>query len=470
MIGERSRQEVLRRLFRASETGELTLIPQGVADFTALQRAAPDQTRDVDFWAPVEDRERVRAILTDLGGHLLCTSEVRAWLSHDVYLVPTDDGYLQVDVTIGDLMVGPLCMAVEEQVRSSLQGGRLTGLALIADLLLRPLARGRIVEGARLQRVLAAWRDADRRGRGRYVDALAKNLGRRCASLCETVLDGNGGQNRLIWYLRFRLLRKSITSVAAGRVAVRKLCLVLMSRATRRSRPFGRFHRGLLVAFIGTDGAGKSSTIQALEAALTAQRMRWSTHYLGRARGNLPGIGRLRDKVGKKIQAAGPNADLYSHKFLNRLGSWYYAFEYGIRLIRPFLEARLLGKITFCDRYVYDIGLIPFHSRIARRFSISISPRPDIIVWLDASADVIRSRKQERSLEDIEQHQAFFGKIATSGHARCNTIVVRTDRLTLAESRRLLIGSINFACHQSFISNQRRRIISEAASSNAPDA
>ena len=60
------------------------------------------------------------------------------------------------------------------------------------------------------------------------------------------------------------------------------------------------------------------------------------------------------------------------------------------------------------DRYSYDFIVDPRRSRLnlpkwIRRFFVFLTPSPKIVYFLDASADIIYSRKQELSKETIQE-------------------------------------------------------------------
>ena len=450
MNGTLTAREVLREIDSLAARGKW-LVRQGGSDRSGEGDFVPDPSRDIDYWAPREHRTEIREYFSKLGGYVLCTCTSPRWLNHDVYLFPCTEGNLQVDISTGDLMVGPVTFASEQQVLGTLSAeGRLGGVALIADLLLRPLARGKKVAGRRLEQAVGAWKSLDEGRQRETRQALSDRTGSIAARLCVEILQGKDRQALLMLHLRALTALRSLSTPGALKVATQKSWIATVGALTRRNKPFGRYHRGLLVAIIGTDGVGKSSSTERLVTSLAQQRMKVTRHYLGRARGNLPGIDAVRNLVGRRIRSAGPGADVYRYSFLNRLVTWYYAFEYCLRLLRPWFEARILGRIVLCDRYVYDLELIPGHSKLAARMVRWLVPRPDILVLLMASPDVIRSRKQERDTTTIEEHQASFRRLIQSGLARRRSITIRTDSLSEDEVRDRLLESINQDSHPDF--------------------
>jgi thymidylate kinase len=206
-----------------------------------------------------------------------------------------------------------------------------------------------------------------------------------------------------------------------------------------------------VVVLNGSDGAGKSTTLAGVRFALDNQCMGTCAYYLGRGRGNLPGIEKVRDFVGRKVKATGHHhGDVYKYPRLNKAVSWLYAFEYYLRCVRPFIDARLFGKIVLCDRYVYDIGLIPGHSTTAVRFARAVCPRPDINILLFAPPEVIQSRKAERSEETIEKHQTYFNRLIEAGYARFSSLSISTEASSVEQVCARIVKEINQACHPNY--------------------
>jgi thymidylate kinase len=269
-------------------------------------------------------------------------------------------------------------------------------------------------------------------------------------ALAELTLGGVDRQPQMVRTLRARTARDILSSSESLVIATRKAAFYCLARLTGRDKPFGRYHRGLLIALSGTDGVGKSTTMSALRAQLDNQQIRSSTVYLGRGRDNLPGIESLRNLVGKKLRKDGPAADVYKYSSLTKAVSWYYAIEYFLRTLRPYIDAKLLGKIVLCDRYIYDIRLVPGHSKAAVWFTRTICPKPDINVCLFAPAEVVRARKAERSLLVIEDQQQVFKSIVESKLARFNSISINTQALPPSEVCQQILTRIHTFCHPDY--------------------
>lgn len=447
-----SREQALSEIRKLPESNRFVLVEQGLERQYTFSESVSTQSKDFDFWSPIKNRELICSAIQELGGYRVCCTTSKKWLNHDIYLMPCTDGILQIDITLGDLKVGPVTLATEELVFESLSGKlKLSGFPLIADLLLRPMARGSHVIGERLNCALEAWHVMDEVERSQSREHAKRFLGGHGAKLMEGVLDGTYSQRHLVRWLKLLTVLRGLTSFTSSRILLRKITSNLLSKITGRNKPFGRYHRGLLVVLSGTDGVGKSSTVQGLITALNRQEMRTDVYYLGRGRENLPGTHSLRKFVGEKIQKSGKDNDIYKFVFVNKAVSWYYALEYSVRTIGPMINAKLLGKIVLCDRYLYDIQLIPNYSTTAFHFVRAICPRPDINVFLWAPETVIRSRKKERTTQVISEQQAVFARMIESRYARLKSMSINTHSTSLANVCSQVVMAINKGCHISYV-------------------
>jgi thymidylate kinase len=164
---------------------------------------------------------------------------------------------------------------------------------------------------------------------------------------------------------------------------------------------------GLLVAVMGPDGAGKSTLIehlvQAIGPAFDRQRVyHWRPMLLWRRKSmrdttrphNLPSHGRCWSIV-----------RLFAHILDYWLGYWF--------VIRLLLSRS--GLVVF-DRYFDDVLIDPKRYRYGgplwlARILRPVIAKPDLVLVLDASVDVLLSRKHEVAFEEIQRQRRLYASI-----------------------------------------------------------
>lgn len=172
-----------------------------------------------------------------------------------------------------------------------------------------------------------------------------------------------------------------------------------VARVLARSPTAVAATRGLLVVLLGPDGCGKSSL---------ARRMveQWRP-VLGAAESF-----HLRPRLGPRRQGASSVADdphgtaargrLLS---LAKLGFLLGDYLLGYRAsVRPILRA---GGLALFDRYAFDLVADPARFRYggpiaAARLLTRLVAKPDLVLLLDAPAEVLHRRKPELPLETLE--------------------------------------------------------------------
>ena len=187
------------------------------------------------------------------------------------------------------------------------------------------------------------------------------------------------------------------------------------------------------VALVGADGAGKSTVGRQL--AQNA-RLRIKYIYLGinpeasnvmlpttrlwyalkRARGHKPSMGGPRDPSQIKSLPKGvlkrTTAELKSGlRMFNQLGEeWYRQCMVWFHLQRGYIV--LFDRHFLFDYYFYDVAegnqerLLSsrLHGLILKHFY----PRPDLVIFLDAPAEVLLARKQEGTVETMEHRRQEY--------------------------------------------------------------
>ncbi len=187
----------------------------------------------------------------------------------------------------------------------------------------------------------------------------------------------------------------------------RKRIRRLLGRIKAHAFRAGRYlrHKGVMVAFLGTDGSGKSSIInclpEVLERSFNQTQIRyyhWRPRLLS---------GKKRDK---QVSSSGmdPHGKKPYGRILSLMKFLYFNLDY---ILGYWLSVKLsLGKnqLVVFDRYYYDYLLDQYRYRlklnehIIRWFSHLI-PKPDITFLLVGDPGILYQRKKELPYQEVEQ-------------------------------------------------------------------
>jgi thymidylate kinase len=182
----------------------------------------------------------------------------------------------------------------------------------------------------------------------------------------------------------------------------------LKCHTLRRLRPllFALRARGIFIALLAPDGAGKSTLAQALKKdfGLKAQLIYMGTNLAASTIG-LPST-RWLHRVLKKSRAPKiVKLLLKPVNYCNRiLDLWYrIAYAHG---------QRLRGRVVVFDRYVYDSWIAKpattWAKRMRRKLLQAGWPSPDLVLLLDAPGELLFRRKGEHSPEWLEQQRQAY--------------------------------------------------------------
>ncbi len=192
------------------------------------------------------------------------------------------------------------------------------------------------------------------------------------------------------------------------------------SKGTRRLRRdltdvARRRRSGLSVALLGPDGAGKSSTAHTIAATWPQAH----TIYMGLWR---------RDDEGH----------MWRQLRELPLRPWRIWWRY----LRGFAW-RLTGALVIFDRYTYD-ALAPTAAPLAllkRAYLSAIShtcPAPDVVVVLDASAEVMHARKPDKEIDELQELRGAYRAIAARAPHACLVNANRDAQTVCADVRTLI--------------------------------
>jgi thymidylate kinase len=171
------------------------------------------------------------------------------------------------------------------------------------------------------------------------------------------------------------------------------------------------------IAFLGCDGSGKSAVIRGVTEQL-------------QARGIAVTLGHWRPKAiaisgssETPIAADDPHG-LPPRGFLSsilKLG-WLW-LNWWIGWFRDLRAASRAGVVLF-DRYHADLLIDPRRYRYGgpmwlAKLASQLMPQPDLVVFLDAPAEVLLSRKQEVPIKSLEKSRDLYSALAAKNPRIC---------------------------------------------------
>ncbi|HPF14308.1 MAG: hypothetical protein H6830_08530 [Planctomycetes bacterium] len=230
---------------------------------------------------------------------------------------------------------------------------------------------------------------------------------------------------RLVWALRerdvprleklARSARRKLWWRCWRRAALPRSADTLRTLYALRVRPYFQ-PRGLCIAFLGTDGSGKTTLIEALRGVL-------QPHY----RDGQSGVRKLRPGLLPQINRwFHPRKLRYSVEDCSRphraqpsgaLGSAFRASYYALDCLLGWplriLPLRRRNALLIFDRYYLEFLVDPRRARIAPKSPVPrwwsrVVPQPDTMLVCVADPKVIHKRKQELPYAEIERQVQGF--------------------------------------------------------------
>ncbi len=177
---------------------------------------------------------------------------------------------------------------------------------------------------------------------------------------------------------------------------------------------------GYTIAFLGTDGSGKSTIIESIKPPLM-DAFHNAVYYEHMRPNKFPSIAKL---LGNKEEFSGPVTNPHASStsgFFGSLFRWaYYMLDYTFGFyLKVWPKKALRSSVWIFDRYYYDYlidpqrGCIKLPSWILK-FGELIIPEPDIILCLGADPSLIHNRKLELPFAEVERQLAELKKFCSS--------------------------------------------------------
>jgi thymidylate kinase len=184
---------------------------------------------------------------------------------------------------------------------------------------------------------------------------------------------------------------------------------------------------GIIVAFIGPDGSGKSTTANKLVEILKKIYPYNDDCYIYWRPGIFPLLGDLfrLEKREFKGPCTNPHAAKPSGFLFSLIRLFYYTIDYIIGYPLKILPKTARNYMIIFDRYYYDFIIDPYRSRIKLPRFIPylitkfIIPKPDAVIYLDNNPDTLIKRKQEVPIEELERQVTAYRDLVSklpNGH------------------------------------------------------
>ena len=172
--------------------------------------------------------------------------------------------------------------------------------------------------------------------------------------------------------------------------------------------------RGLCLVLIGPDGCGKTSVGSQLSDKLGDKYFEGNAQYYHWKP-------RLLNKMNDRSDPFGtPCTDPHGTPPRSKLFSFLYFIAHTLEIIPAWLlrisPALKHGELVIIDRYYYDFMVDPIRYRMDVReplawLGYSIIPKPDLVLCMDAPAEVLQSRKQEVSFKESDRQQKAYAAL-----------------------------------------------------------
>lgn len=178
---------------------------------------------------------------------------------------------------------------------------------------------------------------------------------------------------------------------------------------------------GFTIAFIGTDGSGKSTMIKNIIPTLN-DAFHNSVYYEHMRPNLFPSIAELFDNnyQEKNITITNPHASSTSGFFVSLLRWFYYTLDYTFGFyFKIFPIKAIRSSVWIFDRYYYDYLIDPKRSRIKLpkfifKFGMFFIPEPDIVFCLGADPKNIQNRKPELPIGEVKRQVNLLKKFCNN--------------------------------------------------------
>mgnify|MGYP001336527329 CR=1 FL=1 len=177
------------------------------------------------------------------------------------------------------------------------------------------------------------------------------------------------------------------------------------------------FSPGVMIAILGPDGAGKSAVCTALATAPKMSLPFTSVSFQHLYRNTLPPLkdlrrGRLQPRS-TLMPISNPHSSTAHGTIISAIRMGYYLADQWLSELRWGRHQLAKNALRLHDRHAIDSLADPRRYRFGCpswlvRLYARLSPRPDLVIVLDAPIEVLQARKQEVVPEESERQRAAY--------------------------------------------------------------
>ena len=393
-------------------------------------------SKDVDIWVRSVDSETLTTFLNAIPATRIIHRRAASWTNHDVYIVRLAEGNIQLDVGVGRISSREVSYASLDDFTAEAGLVELPGDVEIFSRGIKKQIRGQKLDSTDLDVLARIFSELDENSRIRMSSYFRRDADHLNSLFAAPI------KPRRVRKLFASAIRRSFVIAAARPLEFFQIGGAKMSLPFW-PKPFGRRVSGQIIAIIGTDGSGKSTTQELLRNSLEKDGYRPRYVYMGRARGNVL----VSDKLKEKAEVAHHKS---KSNWLKYIASWVYLFDYLARFAKIFFLSRVRGETVLCDRYYFDIQLMDSYSKIAYRLLALFAPKPDVLAVLDCTVDTLMSRKAERTPEEYERQRQFYLSIGQEAKVRLWRGILDTDSLDSESIEEILSSLVYRGSHRGY--------------------
>lgn len=205
---------------------------------------------------------------------------------------------------------------------------------------------------------------------------------------------------------------------------------------------------GIILAFCGLDGAGKTTILDELNG-IFIDLLKKKKVYYGYWRPFV--IPEIRELFGKKSSKDGIDQQLQKgktiiepkrkpkNKFVSIIKLLYYWLDFMLAPLK-YGGLRSCGGIVFFDRHYVDMAVHPqrFEMKLSRKLILLLYkfiPKADFTFFLYCTPDEILQRKQEFTIEEIEEQTEKYLEV---GESIRNFVPIHTNKTIVEEIDEIL--------------------------------